>query len=167
MIQKLVIHLLIGCESQDVLFHSIRMIKRDQERRVQLKRTLIGVMIWLAFLSFRERTPLRIVISSSLRGSVPSRWNCKKVLSSAFRKLDYRSRIRSICDPHFIVLVILTCVPHQFPEPNPTVWRWDKRWGLSMSRTQQCIPSSLNTGVQLTHEIHHCQNERSAHSSDL
>lgn len=49
--------------------------------------TLMGVMIWLAFFSFNDKTPFRMVISSSLSGSVPSRWNCKKVFNSAFRKL--------------------------------------------------------------------------------
>jgi hypothetical protein len=47
----------------------------------------MGVMIWEAFFSFNDKTPFRMVISSSLKGSVPSRWNCKKVFNSAFRKL--------------------------------------------------------------------------------
>jgi len=60
----------------------------------------IGVMISLARFSFSDRTPLRMPIcrglsqrstrkiarltSSSRRGSLPSRWNCRKLLSSAF-----------------------------------------------------------------------------------
>lgn len=41
-------------------------------------------MISSTFLSLRLRTPFKIVISSSLRGSDELRWNCRKDLSSAF-----------------------------------------------------------------------------------
>jgi len=57
----------------------------------------MGVMIWEAFFSFNDKTPFKMVISSSLKGSVPSLWNCKKVFNSALRKLPGVAGV-SVCE---------------------------------------------------------------------
>ena len=46
--------------------------------------TFIGVMILSTLLVLSSRTPFRMLISSSRRGSSPVRWNCKNDFSSAF-----------------------------------------------------------------------------------
>ena len=47
-------------------------------------RTLRGVMIVPTFLVLSSKTPFKIEISSSRRGSWPVRWNCRKDFNSAF-----------------------------------------------------------------------------------
>lgn len=103
----------------------------------RVRQSAMGVMISWACLSLSDNTPLRMAIwrgqlmhfmtggkltSSSRSGSSPSRWNCKKLLSSAFLYLQLSATMLDRKREQ------LTCDPRPGPGHSRATWQSATRW---------------------------------------